>query len=69
MNEKENTFRTLAEQTLLIKSRWCLFGFHRWTQYGPPKSRKESVYHVDYQVRQCASCNVYNVKILRRVVG
>ena len=66
MNEKENTFRTLAEQPLLIKSRWCSFGFHKWTQYSTPKSRKEGMYQVDYQLRSCSSCNEYDLKVLRR---
>lgn len=67
MNEKENTFRTLADQPLLVKSRWCSLGLHRWTQYTAPKHRREGVYEVDYQARSCASCNLLDVKILRRV--
>jgi hypothetical protein len=66
MNEKENTFRTLAEKPLLVKSLWCSFGFHRWTQWCKPMNRKEGVYTVDYQARSCASCNVFDVKTLRR---
>jgi hypothetical protein len=67
MNESENTMRALAEKPLLVKSRWCLVGWHRWTQWGKPLIREEGAYTVDYQTRVCASCNVYNVKVLRRV--
>lgn len=67
MNEYENTLRVLAEKPLLMKSRWCLFNVHKWTQYSAPKQRKEGVYVVDYQIRNCDSCGVVDVKILRRI--
>lgn len=66
MNEKENTFRRLSEEPLLVKSRWCLFSWHRWTQWSKPMNRQEGAYKVDYQTRVCASCNLYDVKTLRR---
>jgi hypothetical protein len=69
MNEVENTMRRLAEETLLIKSRWCYFGFHNWTQYSDPKQRREGVYILDYQVRHCDSCRLINVKTLRSRMG
>jgi hypothetical protein len=31
--EKENTFRALRDQDLLVTSKWCKFGFHRWTKW------------------------------------
>lgn len=67
MNEAENTMRTLAEKPLLVTSRWCFFGLHKWTKYGKPGGRTEGPYHVDYQVRECASCGLKDVKILRKV--
>lgn len=61
--------RVLGEKPLLIKSRWCYFGWHNWTQYGEPKNRKEGIYVLDYQLRNCASCNLMDVKVLRSRLG
>lgn len=68
MNEAENTFRTLSEKPLLVKSMWCYFGIHRWTQYAGPKQRREGVYVIDYQTRYCDSCNLLDVKTLRKTI-
>jgi hypothetical protein len=67
MNEKANTFRRLTDEPLLIKSVWCHFGWHNWTQYSPPKTRIEGVYHIDYQVRHCDNCNLHDFIVLRKV--
>jgi len=66
MNEAENTFRTLKEQTPLIKSIWCYIGLHRWTMWGKPISRTEGGYNIDLQTRTCSSCNQVGIKVLRR---
>lgn len=66
MNEAENTFRALKEEPLLVKSIWCYFGLHKWTQWGKPMNRVEGAYDVDYQTRVCSCCNEYNVKVLRK---
>ena len=55
MNESENTWRSVAEKPLLVKSAWCYLGVHRWTQYNEPRQRREGVYVIDYQMRCCAS--------------
>ena len=66
MNETENTWRIIQEKPLLVKSRWCAFGIHNWTQYMKPKQRREGVYFIDYQTRYCDSCQLVNVKTLRK---
>lgn len=56
MNEKQNTFRRLAEEPLLMKSMWCRFNVHNWTMWGEP-------YRVgsrDIQTRHCANCNKFD---------
>lgn len=68
MNETENTWRTLQEKSLLVKSRWCSFGIHNWTQYAGPKQRREGVYVIDYQTRYCDSCHLLSVKTLRKSI-
>lgn len=61
MNEAENTARILKEQPLLVTSRWCYFGFHKWERwskaYKPVKSDSRHI-----QTRQCACCNQVQVK-------
>jgi hypothetical protein len=69
MNETENTWRTLQEKQLLVKSRWCSFGIHKWTQYKRPSQRREGVYVIDYQTRYCDSCHLVDVKQLRKVIS
>ena len=66
MNESENTFRKLTDDPLLVKSIWCYFRLHRWTQYGSPKQRREGSYDVDYQLRVCANCGLFQMKVLRK---
>lgn len=69
MNESENTWRSVAEKPLLVKSAWCYLGVHRWTQYNEPRQRREGVYVIDYQMRCCASCNLVGVKQLRKIIS
>ena len=63
MNEKNNTFRTLKEETPLIKSIWCYFGIHNWTVWGEPQKGiwKSSIsmykHHVVFQYRCCGNCH------------
>ena len=58
MNEKENTFRTLAEDTLLVKSIWCYLKVHKWTQWSNPKKYNRS----EIQVKTCVNCNEAQVR-------
>jgi hypothetical protein len=58
MNEKENTFRKIADDTLLIKSAWCYVKLHKWTQWSDPKKYNR----LEIQVRSCANCNEAQVR-------
>ena len=60
MNEKENTFRKLADDVLLIKSLWCYFGVHKWTQWSNPKKYNRD----EIQVKSCANCNETRVRVV-----
>ena len=53
MNEKENTFRRLAEEPLLVKSAWCYLGLHKWAMWSSPQKYQGN----EVQVRTCANCN------------
>ena len=66
MNEAENTARLLADKPLLVTSRWCWVGFHKWTKWSVPKHRREGVYEIDYQIRDCDSCGIIETKVLRK---
>lgn len=66
MNEKENTFRILKDETPLTKSWWCRVGIHNWTMWGEPT---KGVYkhwftmnrsNALFQYRCCGNCNKIN---------
>lgn len=59
MNNKENTFRRLAGQPLLISSFGCYIGLHSWTQWSKPKPGHELLTEV-VQERYCRYCNRYD---------
>jgi hypothetical protein len=60
--EKENTFRILREQDLLISSKWCIFGFHKWTKW---RIQSHGSIPINYSPRRilyifekkCINCN------------
>ena len=64
--EKENVFRTLREEDLLVTSFWCRFGWHKWTKYRDPERIKEGIWDYTVQRRCCASCNIANRKVINR---
>ena len=55
---KENTFRALREEELLVTSFWCSFGWHKWTKYSDPEVIRQGPYKLTIQQRRCASCNI-----------
>jgi hypothetical protein len=64
--EKENTFRALRDEPLLMTSVFCRFGIHKWTKYQDPykagtKYRPSAIpggyYGVYLQHRSCVNCN------------
>ena len=59
---KENTFRALKDDPLLITSPLCRFGWHRWTQWSEvylPKNGKNNIQHA-----HCGCCNQMRVRIV-----
>ena len=62
---KENTFRALRDEELLVTSFLCRFGWHTWTKYREPELVREGIYKLNIQARRCSSCNIFN----RRVIG
>ena len=65
--EKENVFRTLREEELLVTFWGCRFGIHKWTKYREPEKEREGLYVVVSQQRRCGSCNKFDRKIISRV--
>jgi hypothetical protein len=67
--EKENTFRALKDEPLLMTSVFCRFGIHKWTKYREPyktgfkyftRSNPAGYYTVMVQPRSCVDCNQEN---------
>ena len=65
--EKENVFRTLREEELLVTHWGCRIGWHKWTKYREPERIEESYYYVVQQQRRCGSCNIADRKIISKV--
>lgn len=59
--EKENVFRTLREEELLVTFWGCRFGMHKWTKYREPAAGRDKWgSSITVQERRCSSCNVAN---------
>lgn len=56
MNEEENTFRVLKGDDPLVTSRWCSFGFHKWTKWDNTKEVRTYKGNYIVQVKKCAHC-------------
>jgi hypothetical protein len=65
--EKENTFRSLREEELLMTSLQCRFGWHKWTKYREPEKSREGLYDLILQQRRCVSCNKADRRVISRV--
>jgi len=63
---KENTFRALRDEELLVTSFLCRFGWHRWTKYREPEVVRQNIYKLTVQQRRCASCNLADQVTLHR---
>lgn len=64
---KENTFRALRDEELLVTSFLCRFNWHTWTKYREPEIIRDSTFKpVTIQERRCGSCNLSNRKILSK---
>lgn len=61
--EKENTFRALKDERLLMTSIWCIFGIHKWTRYSDPVKIETTYSNGAYrsimrQDKRCVHCNI-----------
>lgn len=65
--EKENTFRALKDEPLLMTSIWCRFGIHKWTRYSDPAKLgttyvvspfRSAYYTIMIQEKRCVNCNI-----------
>jgi hypothetical protein len=66
--EKENTFRALKDEPLLMTSIWCRFGIHKWTMYSEPVKlgtayvsslfSRDGYYAIMMQKKRCVNCNI-----------
>lgn len=65
--EKENVFRTLREEELLVTFWGCKFGWHKWTKYREPERKQEGIWTYIVQSRSCTSCNIYNRRVINKV--
>lgn len=65
--DKENTFRALRDEDLLVTFWGCRWGIHKWTKYREPEHIKESYYDVVQQQRRCGSCNKADRRVISRV--
>jgi hypothetical protein len=65
--EKENTFRMLREEELLVTYWGCRWGIHKWTKYREPEYLREGLYDVVSQQRRCSSCNKADRRVISRV--
>lgn len=55
--ESENTFRALKDEPLIVTSKWCWWGFHKWTMWD--NSRQNKDYHEVWVIQRktCIHCN------------
>ena len=61
--DSENTMRALKDVPLLVNSRWCRFGIHRWTVWNKGEWVKDEWgerYFTQYKT--CACCNTIRSK-------
>lgn len=62
-SEKENIFRTLKEEPLLMTSFLCRIGWHRWLKYEKPVLKENGgVYRYIIQYRTCDSCGLQSMR-------
>lgn len=65
--DKENTFRMLRDEDLLVTFWGCRFGIHKWTKYREPEKAREGIYDVYRQQRRCSSCNLAERRVITKV--
>ena len=61
--KKENTWRALKDEPMLITSWLCRFGWHRWEQWSDPYIPKGGSANI--QTSTCACCNRVRVLTMK----
>ena len=61
--EKENTWRALQDQELLITSFLCRWGWHRWTRWSDPYIPKNGKYNLQHAT--CVHCDKMRIRRLK----
>lgn len=69
-DEKENTYRSLADKDLLVTSRLCRFGIHKWTKWKKIREHIIQTYdekkYYDLEMRrECVHCGIVKSKVWR----
>lgn len=69
--EKENTFRSLKDEPLLMTRLLCRFGIHKWQKYQEPEKirytyTRGDMYVLMMQRKYCASCNIEKHRTFKR---
>ena len=59
--EKENTFRALKDEELLVTSFWCRVGWHTWEHWSAPYLPSSNASH-NIQHRYCCHCGKAEVR-------
>ena len=60
---KENTFRALKDETLIVDSWLCRVGWHRWEVWSRPYIPNGGKYNL--QDSSCACCGMIRVRKLK----
>jgi hypothetical protein len=60
--DKENTIRSLRNQSLAVSSWRCRWGWHTWSRWGEPAQDSYRQYMI--QEGECIYCNTKRVKRL-----
>ncbi len=61
--EKENTFRALQDDPLLVASWLCRFGWHRWEKWSDPYVPKGGQNNI--QTASCGCCNKLRLRTVK----
>ena len=56
-SEEENTFRILKDEEPIITSKWCFWGFHKWTKWNNTKRNENYREAWIIQTKVCVHCN------------
>lgn len=56
-SEEENTFRILKDEDPIVTSKWCFWGFHKWTKWDNTNRHNNYKEAWIVQKKVCIHCN------------